>query len=107
MPDRRVEQRLVADDAPGLDPAGGGDDELRLGVVDAGRKLRRGEAAEDDGMDRPETRAGEHRGRRFRDHRQIKDDAVALRDAVIPKHGGKRLHVGEKLAVADDPLLYR
>ena len=103
--DRRVEERLVADDAPGLDAAGGGDDELRLGVVDARRKLRRGEASEHDGVDRAEARAGEHRGRCFRDHRQIEDDAVALLDAEALQHGGERLHVGEKLAVADPPLL--
>ncbi len=90
--DRRVEQRLVMHDAAGLDAAGRGDDELRLGVVDAGRKLRRREAAEDDGMDGAEPGAGEHGDRRLRDHRQIEDDAVALSDAVILKHSGERLH---------------
>ena len=102
--DRRVEQRLVGDDAARLDAAGGGDDELWLGVVDAGRKLRRGEAAEHDGVDRAEAGAGEHGDRRLRDHRQIEDDAVALPDAVILQHGGERLHFGEQLAIADAPL---
>ena len=102
--DRRVEQRLVGDDAARLDAAGGGDDELRLGVVDAGRELRRGEAAEHDGMDRAEPRAGEHGDRRLRDHRHVEDDAVALADAAILQHRGERLHLGQQLAVADPPL---
>ena len=80
--DRRVEKRLVGDDAPGLDPARGGDDDLRLRVLDPARELVRGEAAEDDGMDRADARAREHRDDRFRDHRHVDDHPVAALDSL-------------------------
>ena len=50
----------------------------RLGVVDAGGELVRGEAAEHDGMDGADPRAGQHRDDRLRHHRHVDDDAVAL-----------------------------
>ena len=56
--DRGVEQRLVGDGAAGLQAAGGGDDDLRPGIVDPGGELAGGEAAEDDRMDRPDAGAG-------------------------------------------------
>src|SRR5207244_3974373 len=59
--DRAVEERLVGDDARRLDPARGGDDDLRLRVLDPARELVRGEAAEDDRVDGADPRAGEHR----------------------------------------------
>jgi hypothetical protein len=40
------------------------------------------EAAEHDRMDRADARAGEHRVRRFRDHRHVDGDAIALFDAA-------------------------
>jgi hypothetical protein len=58
--DGLVEHRLVFEDAVLLDSAGGRDDGLRGGVVDAHGQLVRGEAAEDDGVDRAEAGAGEH-----------------------------------------------
>src|SRR5687767_15990146 len=39
------------------------------------------EAAEDDRMDRADPGAGEHRHRRFRDHRHVEGDPVALAGA--------------------------
>ena len=99
--DGGVEERLVGDDAPRLDAAGGGDDELRRGVVDAGRKLRRGEAAEDDGMHRADAGAGEHGDDRLRHHRHIEDDAVALADAEIAQHRAERLGLRQQLGVGD------
>ena len=66
MLDGPVEQRLVGDDAAGLDAAGGGDDQLRLRVVDAGGELLRGEAAEHDRVDGAEPGAGEHGEGRLR-----------------------------------------
>ena len=44
--DRLVEQRLVLHDAAGLEPAACREDQLRLGVVDAGGELLGGKAAE-------------------------------------------------------------
>ena len=43
--DREIEQRLVFDDPARLDAAARGQNDLWLGVVDAGRKLLRGETA--------------------------------------------------------------
>ena len=80
---RRVEQRLVGDDAAGLDAAGGGQDQLRLGVLDAGGEFLGGEAAEHDRMHGADARAGEHAGDRLGDHRHVDDDAVAGADAEI------------------------
>ena len=99
--DRRVEQRLVCDHPPRLDPAGRGDDHLRPSVLDAGRELVRGEAAEDDGVDRADARAREHRDHRLGDHRHVDDDAVASLDSLgrerarEARDGVAQLAVGE------------
>jgi hypothetical protein len=85
----RVEQRLVGDDAAGLDAAGGGHDHLGLGVVDAGGELLGGEAAEDDGVHRADAGAGEHGDQRLGDHRHVDDDPVALADAVLDQRAGE------------------
>ena len=81
--DRLVEQRLVRDDAAGLDAAARRQDDLRLAVVDAGRELLGREAAEHHRMNRADARAGEHRDHRLRHHRHVEDDAVALGDAEV------------------------
>ena len=99
--DRLVEQRLVGDDAAGLEAAGRRDHQLRPGVVDAGGEFLRGEAAEDDRMHRADARAGEHGDRRFRHHRHIDDDAVALLDAVVLQHRGERHHLVAQLAIGE------
>ena len=76
--DRLVEQRLVLHDAAGLEPATRREDQLRLGVLDPGRKLLRREAAEHHAVHRPDPRASQHRDHGFRYHRHIEDDAVPL-----------------------------
>ena len=76
-PDRGVEQRLVRDDAPGLEAAGGGDHDLRLRVLEPTRQLVRREAAEDNRVDRTDPRTRQHCDQRLRHHRHIDDDAVA------------------------------
>ena len=94
--DRLVEQGLVGDDLAALDAARSGHDADRLGVVDAGRKFAGGETAEHDGMHRADAGAGQHAHHRFRDHRHVEDDAVALLDAEVEQHAGERGHfVGE------------
>ncbi len=90
--DRRVEQRLVGDEAPRLDPARGRDDQLRGRVLDAAGQLVRGEPAEDHRVDRPDAGAGEHGDRRLRDHRHVDDDAVAAPDALRPQGAGEQRH---------------
>ncbi len=46
--DCAVQHWLVFDDAARLDATGGGDDDDRFGIVDAGGQLLRGKAAEYD-----------------------------------------------------------
>ena len=103
--DRRVEQRLVVHDAAGLEPAAGGQDDFGLGVVDAGRQLLGGEAAEHHRVHGADARAGQHRDHRLRHHRHVEDDAVALLDPEIPQHAGEHLRLGQQAVVGDDALL--
>jgi hypothetical protein len=75
-----VDDRLVLDHAGRLDPARGGDDDPRGGVVDPGRELLRRKAAEYHGVDRAQPGAREHGDDGFRHHRHIDDDTIALAD---------------------------
>ena len=102
--DRLVEQRLVSHHPAGLDAAARRQDDLRLGVVEAGRQFARGEAAEHHRVDRPDAGAGQHGERRLRHHRHVEDDAIALADAEVAQDGGERLHLGEQLRIADGAL---
>ena len=63
-----------------LDAAARRDDDHRLGVLDAGRELGRGEPAEHHRVHRPQPGAGEHRDDGLGHHRHVDDDAVALLD---------------------------
>ena len=101
--DRLVEQRLVGDDAAGLEAAGGRDHHFRPRVVDAGGEFPGGEAAEHDGMHGADAGAGEHGDRRLGDHRHVDDDAIALADAVVAEHGGERHHLVPELAIGEAP----
>ena len=83
QPDRGIEQWLVFHDPPRLQPAGRGDDNLGLGIGDAGCQFRRGKAAEDHGMNRAEPRAGQHGKRGLRHHRHVDDHAVAAPHAKL------------------------
>ena len=103
-PDREVEQGLVFHDAAGLDAAARGQDDLRLGVVDAGGQLLGGEAAEHHRMHRADARAGQHRHDRFGDHRHVDQDTVARLDAEVLQHGGERRRLVQEFAVAQRPL---
>ena len=105
--DRLVEQRLVFDDAADLEAAARRQDELRLGVVDAGRELVRGEAAEHHRVHRADARASEHGDHRFRHHGHIEDDAIALRDAEIAQDRGEHLRLHLQAVIADGALLTR
>ncbi len=99
--DREIEQRLVRHEAARLDAARGGEHELRLRVVDARGKLGRGEAAEHDGMDGAQPRAGEHRHHRFRHHRHVDEDAVAFPDTGRRERAGKKRHLVAQLAIGE------
>jgi hypothetical protein len=105
--DRRIEQRLVGDDAADLDATGGGQDYTRLRVVDARRQLVRGKPAEDDRMDRAYAGAGQHREGRFGHHRHVDQDAIALDDAEARQHAGETRDLVAQLAVGEMPDLSR
>ena len=85
----------------------GGDDEGRLAVDDAAGKRIRRKAAEHDGMNRADPRAGKHGVGRFRHHRHIDGDPVALLDAVRFQHIGEFADVLVKLIVGDMRVLVR
>ncbi len=104
MRDGLVQQRLVFHDPARLNAAGGRQDRLRLGVVDARCQLMRREAAEDHRVDRAEPRAGEHGDGSLRDHRHIDDNAVALFDAQIAQHRGEQRHLVPQFAIGIAPL---
>jgi hypothetical protein len=102
--DRLVEQRLVGDDAGALEAAARGQDDFRLGVVDAGGELLGGKAAEHHRVHRADARAGQYADDGFRHHRHIEDDAVALADAEVAQHGAQELHLGQEAAIAEGLL---
>jgi hypothetical protein len=79
--DRRVEERLVLDRPPRLDPARRCDDDFRQRIVDAGGKLGRGKAPEHDRVDGSEPRHGKHGNHGLGNHRHVDDDAIAFEDA--------------------------
>ena len=79
----------------------GGDDEIRLAIVDAAGEAVGREAAEDDRMNRADARAGEHRVGGLRDHRHVDGDAVALLDAVRLQHVGEAADFVVQLAIGD------
>ena len=99
--DGGIEKRLVMHDPSGFEPAGGGDNSLRCGIVDPHGQLMRREAAEDDGMDRAEAGTGQHRLKRLGHHRHVDDDAVALADALGLQRPGKACHAIAQLAIGD------
>ena len=103
--DRGIEQRLVGNDAADLDAARGGEDDPRLGVVDARRQLVRGKPAEHDRMDRADAGAGQHRERRLGHHRHVDQHAVALDDAEARQHAGQTRDLVAQLAIGEMPDL--
>ena len=75
-----------------------------LGVVDADGELGRGEAAEDDRVDRAEPGAGQHGDERLRHHRHVDDDPVALADAAGRERAGEPGHPLEQLGIGEGRL---
>ena len=84
-----------------LRPPRGGDDELGARAVDPVGERVGGKAGEHHRVDRADTGAGQHRNRRFRDHRQIDNDAVALADAELLQDIGEFLDAGMELLETD------
>ncbi len=104
--ERALEQGHVLDHPAGLEAARGGADDDRPGVVDARGQLVRGEAAEDDGVDRAEAGAGQHRDHGLGDHRHVDHDPVALTHALAPqgaREAGRRVPQLAVRVAADGP----
>ena len=101
--ERLVDHRLIGDGALPLDPARGGEQQARGGIIDPLGEFERGETAKHDRMDRPQPRAGEHGKDRFGDHRHVEDDAVALDHAQPRQHRGDAANLFQKLGIAELP----
>ena len=99
-------KRLVAIDLEGRVLAAarglvGRDHDLGLRPVHPRRKRVGGEAREDNGMDRPDARAGQHGIGRLRDHRDVKHHAVAFADAHFFQDIGEFTDMRVQLLVGD------
>ena len=79
----------------------GGDDNVRLCVLDAPSDRVGREAAEHHRVDGADTGAGEDRIGRLGDHRHVDGDAVAFADAVPIEHVGELVHLLVQLGVGD------
>ena len=79
----------------------GGDDDVRLAILDAAGKRIRREAAEHHGMDGADAGAGQHGVGRFRNHRQIDGDAVALLDVAVAQDIGEAADLVVQLLIGD------
>ncbi len=83
------------------------DQQFRAAILDAaGERIGR-KAAEDDGMDRADPRAGEHGIGRLGDHRHIDRDRVALLDALRLQHIGETADMLVQFAIGDVARLGR
>ena len=102
--DREIEQRLVLNDPARLDATARGENDLRLGVVDAGCKLLGGEAAEHHRMNGADPRASEHGDDRFGNHRHIDQHPVARGYAEIDERCAERRGLLEKFVVGEGAL---
>ena len=98
---RRVDIGFQRHALAAAQPLVGGDDDVGLRVLDAARKRLRREAGEDHGMNGADARAGEHGVGRFRDHRQVDGDAVAILDAMLFQHIGEAADLLVQLTIGD------
>ena len=87
--------------APAAHAFVGGDDDVRLAILDAAGERVRREPAEHHRVDRADARAGEHRVGRLRDHRQIDGDAIALLDVAVAQDIGEPADLVVQLLVGD------
>ena len=99
--DRRVGIGFERNLASAADAFVGGDDDVRLAILDAaGERIRR-EAAEHHGMDGADARAGEHGVSRLRNHRHVDGDAVALLDVAVAQDVGEAADLVVQLLIGD------
>ena len=100
-----VEHRLVRDHLAGLQPAGGGDDHLRSGVVDARGELGRGEAAEHHRVHGSDPGAGQHGDRRLGHHRQVDHHPITGGHAELTQGSAEPRHLVQQPGIAVGPPL--
>lgn len=78
-----------------------GDQGMAIGIEDAVAQRFRGKAGEHHRVDGTDAGAGEHGEGRFRDHRQVDADPVALADASALQQIGQAADLVVQLAVGD------
>ena len=78
-----------------------GDNDVGFGVRDAAGDGLGREAAEHDGMDGANARAGEHRIGHLGNHGQVDRDPIALLDAVAFQHIGEKSDATRELSIGD------
>ena len=103
--ERLVDVILERDQAPAAHAFVGGDDGAAVGIENSVLERFGREAAEHHGMDGADAGAGEHCVGRFRDHRQIDADPVALADAAGLERVGELAYRPVQFAIADMLLL--
>ena len=79
----------------------GGNEHLRLGIVDAIGKCVGGEAAKDHAMRCAKTRTGEHGDRNLGDHRHVDCHSIALLHAKHLQGIRRLLHLAVEIVVSD------
>src|SRR4029077_16918458 len=105
--DRRVGIGLQRHLAAATQPFVGGDDDVRLAILDAAGKRIRREAAEHHRVDRTDARAGEHRVGGLGDHRHVDGDAITFRDVAVAQDVGEAAHLVVQLLVGDALVFLR
>ena len=98
---RLVGDRLQFKEAPLPVATVGGDQHLRLSVVDAIGKRRGWETGEDHAVCRAKARAGEHRNRHLGDHRHVDRHAIALANAERLQRVRRLLHLAVQVVVGE------
>ncbi|MNJ45631.1 hypothetical protein D3C77_407370 [compost metagenome] len=99
-----VDQRLVFDDPIELQPAGGRQQQLGPGIVDAQRQLVGSKAAKHHRVHRTDTGTGEHRHGRLGHHRHVDDHPVALLHAQRTQQPGQARHFVAQLGIGEGLL---
>ena len=94
-----VHQGLVFDDLADFDAAGGCDDGLGLGIIDAHRQFIGCETAKDHGMNGANPGASQHGNDGFRNHGHVENHPVTLGDASVLEGTGEGCHRTGELIV--------
>ena len=96
-----VEQWVVGDYFFDFYSAGCGDDNFRLGIVDAGCQLPCGKSSEDHGVNGAEAGTCEHGDGRFRNHRHINDDPVAFYNTQASERSREKSYLVAQFAIGE------